>query len=139
VLGADHPLALLAAYRLGLLLLESDRASEAEPLLKETAERSGRALGARNRQTVLANVGLARAIGAAGRLAEAENALRAVAEVVWDDPTSERGTKAACASALVELYEKRHGIDPAGGHDAGVAEWKARLDSLGPDPASGGE
>jgi hypothetical protein len=112
------------------VLVEQDRASEAEPLLRESlAIRQAsqpEELTTFINQTILGGVLLRQ-----NKLAEAEPLLldgyKALKDREGELSSSGRARLTDAAEQIAKLYEMRAAAEPGGGYDALAAEWKARV------------
>jgi tetratricopeptide (TPR) repeat protein len=127
VLGNDHPNTLNAIANLAGLLRTEGKPAEADPLYREALAGMERKLGKAHVRTASARMGLGRTLTDLNGFTDAEPELNEAQRVL----SSAQGVPAArqkeCLEALVKLYLSWDKADPAKGHDAKAAEWKAKL------------
>lgn len=125
-LGEDHPDTLSQFNNMGVLLRELGRLDESDTLGAEAVQRALRVLPAGSWTVGVYLYQHARTLATMERhqAAEAEY-LQAYAVLVESVGASHvRATR--CASALVELYDAWHAVEPQGGYDVKAIEWRAR-------------
>jgi tetratricopeptide (TPR) repeat protein/tRNA A-37 threonylcarbamoyl transferase component Bud32 len=129
VLGNDHPSTLNAIANLAGLLRTEGKPAEADPLYREALAGMERKLGKAHVRTASARMGLGRTLTDLNGFTDAEPELNEAQRVL----SSAQGVPAArqkeCLEALVKLYSSWDKADPAKGHDAKTAEWKAKLEA----------
>jgi tetratricopeptide (TPR) repeat protein len=129
VLGDDHPNTLNAIANLASLLRAEGKPAEAEPLYREALAGMERKLGKGHARTASLRLGLGRTLSDLNGFTDAEAELNEAERVISSAQGVPAGRQKECLEALVKLYSSWDKADPAKGHDAKAAEWKAKLEA----------
>jgi non-specific serine/threonine protein kinase/serine/threonine-protein kinase len=124
----DHPHVANSLNNVASCLRSLGRIDEAVPKYQASMDIYDRVLPAGHPQMLFPQLGLARALIRLDRYAESEALLLDAAAQCERSGPCRRTHGTSVLRVAVELYEAWHAAEPAGGYDAKVAEWRARLD-----------
>tara|TARA_R110000782_G_scaffold210192_1_gene298284 strand:+ start:2525 stop:5611 length:3087 start_codon:yes stop_codon:yes gene_type:complete len=115
-----------ALARLGANLIAQQRHADAEPLFVECLDTRKRVLPEGHWLIWTTQSLLGETLAKQSRFEEAEALLVEAAEQI-QPPDASRIRRDEAIQRVIDLYTAWHAVDPAGGHDAKAAEWRARL------------
>jgi non-specific serine/threonine protein kinase/serine/threonine-protein kinase len=122
--GADHPDAIVIRSNLAAVLIKLERAQEAEGLAADAFERARRTLGAEHWicGVALSKHGLA--LQTLGQYADAERDLLRSHTLLAAALGPDHQHTQRVGSALDQLYQAWHVLEPSAGHDQKVGRWR---------------
>ena len=137
----NHPGVAGSLIVLGKNLVQQEKFDEAEPLLRECLAIRQKALPPDHWRIYSAMSILGECLTGLGQWAEAEPLLLDGYQGLHENsdaiPGQYRDVRLREAlERIVNLYEARHAAEPDAGHDAAVAEWRARLEAASSQPTT---
>jgi tetratricopeptide (TPR) repeat protein len=125
--GEEHAKTSHAYHQLGIVLREMGELEEAERLGAHAVRHGRPRFHAGNVGSTFFLVGHGRTLAEMGRFKEAEHRMLEAHAIFEQRAGSADWRTLHAAEALADLYAAWHEVEPDAGHDAKVAEWRARL------------
>ncbi len=127
-LGKDHPTTLLLRHNLAASIDKAGRPQESMTMVREVLEARTRVLGEKHEATIATKRNLGRALVSARQFGEAERVLLETEAAARESLPEGNGTRRTVIEAIVTLYERWEQAEPAAGHGAKAAPWRAMLE-----------